>query len=69
MITSCDPALFRFDETGAVVVSGVSWNPCGHMLVNFGGVGGIYCQVAGLHNYPTYMTEEGYQRYMTENHK
>lgn len=28
---------FDFNNTYAIVVSGASWNPCGHMLLNTGG--------------------------------
>jgi hypothetical protein len=61
--------VFDFNRAYAVVVSGASWNPCGHMLLNTGGVGGWYFHVAEIRGRPKFMGEAGYQRYLAENGK
>jgi hypothetical protein len=66
---SCPPVSFNFAQTWAVVVSGAAWNPCGHLILNVGGVGGWYFHVAGVHTVPRYMNEANYQRYLKENGK
>lgn len=58
-----------FSHAYAVVVSGVWMNPCGHMILNVGGVGGWYFHIAEWHNFPRYMDERGYRRYLADNHK
>lgn len=58
-----------FSNMNIVVVSGDTGNVCGHMLLNVGGVGGWYFQVAFLYDYPRYMDEPGYQQYLSENGK
>lgn len=58
---------FDFRVTKAVVVSGAPWNPCGHMLLNT--AGGWYFHVAEIRGRPRYMREEGYKRFLRENHK
>ena len=58
---------FDFSKTYAVVVSGVT--PCGHMLLNTGGLGGWYFHVAGVYKRPKVMGERGYRRYLLENQK
>ncbi len=60
---------FDFSRAHAVVVSGASWNPCGHMLLNTGGPGGWYFHVAEVRGRPKFMKEEGYRRYLKENGK
>ena len=57
---------FDFSNTYAVVVTGATWNPCGHMLINTGGRGGFYFHIAEVRGFPRYMNEMGYQRYLTE---
>ena len=77
------PRDIDFSLTQAVVVSGATWNPCGHMLLCAGsssdtawythvaGIagddGGVH--VAGVYGYPAFMREAGYQRYLRENGK
>lgn len=61
--------VFDFTRAYAVVVSGARWNPCGHMLLNTGGVGGWYFHVAEVRGRPKFMDEAGYKRYLTENGK
>lgn len=65
----CPSNPFALDQAYAVVVSG-SWpNTWGHMLLNVGGTGGTYFQVAGRRACPRYMDEAGYQRYIRETGK
>lgn len=66
-------------STQAVVVSGASWNPCGHMILCAGtsSDNSWYFHVAGqgvkelmgVWAYPKFMREEGYWRYLRENGK
>jgi hypothetical protein len=68
-----------FTLTQAVVVSGASWNPCGHMLLcaGYSSDTSWYFQVAGqgwregfgVYAYPKFMREDGYNRYLAENGK
>ncbi len=60
---------YDFSRSYAIVVSGASWNPCGHMVLNVGGHDGWYFHIAERKGYPRYMGESGYQRYLTENGK
>lgn len=60
---------FDFSKSYAVVVSGADWNPCGHLLLNTGGLGGYYFHIAEFYGYPKYMDETGYKRYLKENGK
>jgi hypothetical protein len=65
----CPKDMFDFENAYAVVVSGDRFNPWGHMLLNTGGTGGVYFQVAGNRKCPRYMSEAGYQLYLRENKK
>ena len=58
------PHMFDFTRTSAVIVSGDGPNKWGHMLLNTGGVGGMYFQIAGVIAQPRYMNEAGYKRYL-----
>jgi hypothetical protein len=60
---------FDFKNAYAVVVSGASWNPCGHMLLNTGGQGGWYFHIAERKGNPRFMREAGYLRYLKEHQK
>jgi hypothetical protein len=60
---------FDFQNAYAVAVSGASWNPCGHMLLNTGGRGGWYFHVAQRKGQPRFMREAGYHRYLAEHGK
>ena len=60
---------FDFKRAFAVVVSGASWNPCGHMLLNTGGPGGWYFHIAERKGNPRFMREAGYRRYLKEHQK
>ena len=60
---------FKFGDANAVVVSGSSWNPCGHMLLNTGGPNGYYFHIAEVKGRPRYMDHDGYKRYLEENDK
>lgn len=66
---ACLARPFDFSNAYAVVVSGATWNPCGHMIINTGGIGGFYFHVAEFHGYPRYMNEAGYRRYLKEEMK
>jgi hypothetical protein len=65
----CPANMFDFSNASAVVVSGDGPNKWGHMLLNTGGVGGMYFQVAGVITRPLYMDEDGYRRYLRESGK
>ena|SRR5215475_7485689 len=65
----CPVNPFDLGHANAVVVSGDWPNTWGHMLLNTGGIGGMYFQVAGVHAVPRYLTEEGYRRYLKETGK
>jgi hypothetical protein len=65
----CPQNAFALDNAHAVVVSGDPPNTWGHMLLNTGGIGGTYFQVAGVHVCPRYMNEAGYRRYLKETGK
>lgn len=69
VMNACPGSAFDFKRAHAVVVSGAAWNPCGHMLLNVGGVGGWYMHVAETRGFPRYMGEQGYRRYLKENGK
>lgn len=60
---------YDFSRSYAVVVSGDTFNPCGHMLLNAGGRGGWYFHIAERKGYPRYMGQTGYERYLRENGK
>jgi hypothetical protein len=73
------PADLDFTLTQAVVVSGASWNPCGHMILCAGTssdtswyfhiAGQGISELAGIYAYPKFMREAGYNRYLDENGK
>jgi hypothetical protein len=74
------PADLDFTNTWAVVVSGVSWNPCGHMLFCCGtsSSDSWYFHVAGqglrelqgVYAYPKFMRgDHNYHRYLSTNGK
>ena len=65
----CPPTMFDFRRASAVIVSGDGINKWGHMLLNTGGVGGNYFQIAGVRVRPRYMNEDGYQRYLRDTGK
>ena len=78
LLSECPQGL-DFSFTQAVVVSGASWNPCGHMILCVGNssdtswyfhvAGAGVREVYGVYAYPKFMREEGYQRYLLENSK
>ena len=65
----CLAAAFDFRNAYVVVVSGATWNPCGHMIINTGGKAGYYFHVAEVRGFPRYMREIGYQRYLKDEGK
>lgn len=70
-MTVCDPKILAFSDANAVLVSGDGINVCGHaILQTIGSPARHYFQVtAGIYDYPTYMDEAGFERYMKENGK
>jgi hypothetical protein len=78
ILQSCPPDL-DFSNTQAVVVSGASWNPCGHMILSTGtnSANAWYFHVAGqgakevwgVYAVPKFMREPGYRQYLLENTK
>ncbi len=66
-LTGCRARPFRWSDTYIVIVSGARWNPCGHTVLNSGGRGGYYFQIAGDgYEKPFCMDETGYRRYLKE---
>jgi hypothetical protein len=65
----CPQKAFALGHANAVVVTGDPPNTWGHMLLNTGGIGGVYFQVAGVHACPRYLNELGYRRYLKETGK
>jgi len=74
------PSDIDFSVSWAVVVSGASWNPCGHMLFCCGSnsADSWYFHVAGqgvreafgVRAYPKFMRgDSNFYRYLNENHK
>lgn len=78
LLNQC-PADIDFTLTQAVVVSGASWNPCGHMLLCAGVSSSTswYFHVAGdgihelygVYGYPKFMRESQYNRFLRDNGK
>jgi hypothetical protein len=60
-----------FNRTAIVLVTGDGANLCGHVLLYIGGGFGHYYQFSGpaLVDYPTYMNQADYERYLRENKK
>lgn len=73
------PADIDFTMTQAVVVSGASWNPCGHMILCAGNntatswyfhvAGAGRSELYGVYAYPKFMREADYFRYLADNGK
>ncbi|HVM86762.1 MAG TPA: hypothetical protein VMT76_01150 [Puia sp.] len=78
ILQSC-PADLDFANTEAVVVSGASWNPCGHMILCTGTnsanswyfhvAGQGWKELGGVRAIPKFMREDGFRRYLAENSK
>ena len=70
-LDACGVIEINCAETYIVAVSGDGPNVCGHMLLYAGprNGAGYYYQVAGIHGYPRYMDEGGYQQYLREANK
>ena len=62
----CDAVPFNWLAAQLVVVSGTGPNFCGHAIIN---AGSYYFHIDGLNDYPWYMNEAGYRRYIVENDK
>jgi hypothetical protein len=70
-LNACGAIAIDLSAIDVVLVSGASWNPCDHLIL-FAGPrrGGYYFHVAGsVHDFPKYMDEAGYRRYLKENGK
>lgn len=65
-VTACAPCPYNWMDTEVVVVSGASWNPCGHALLR---VGGYYFHIGGFNGYPYRLDEQGFTRYLHEEGK
>lgn len=66
------PKDLDWSRTEIVLVSGDTWNPCGHVLLSVGGGFGHYFQytTASVYGYATYIdSESNFQRYLLENKK
>lgn len=68
-LTACGVVVIDFSSVEVIAVSGDGINVCGHLLLRVNSGGGYYLHVAGLKDYPKYMTESGYSRYLKENKK
>lgn len=68
-LESCDVDLFRYKDFHLVLVTGMSVNKCGHVLLNLGGKGGHYLHIADWQRRPFYLDESHYQTYLAVNHK
>jgi hypothetical protein len=65
-LTSCRAVPFDWRNTSLIVVSGSPPNPCGHAIVC---AVTFYFHVDGAREYPWYMAQAGYGRYLKENKK
>jgi hypothetical protein len=63
---SCRSVPFDWNRVNLVVVSGTGPNFCGHAVVN---AGNYYFHIDGPYDYPWYMNEPGFRRYLKENGK
>ena len=84
-LNECKPGFFDFKRAALVVVSGSSWNPCGHILLKVYrndqyGFGDTYFHysgnkdapgvtLGGSKDYPRHMDNTGFSRYLQENGK
>jgi hypothetical protein len=70
VLTMSDPDVLTFTGASVVIVSGDGPNVCGHaLLYTYGGTDPHYFQIASFYDYPHYMDEAGYQRYLKETGK
>jgi hypothetical protein len=65
-LLQCNAVPFNWAHTHLIVVSGSGPNLCGHAIIN---AGLFYFHVDGINDYPHYMPEVGYRRYLRENGK
>jgi hypothetical protein len=68
-LRACGVVVVSFKQVNVIAVSGDGPNVCGHLLLHVPSGGGYYLHVAGLRDYPKYMTEDGYKRYLKDNKK
>lgn len=69
ILDSCGIVNVDFGKAEVVAVSGDGPNVCGHLLIFSPSGGGYYFHVAGVYNYPHYMSEAQYRRYLKETNK
>jgi len=70
ILEQCGVVDMDCSKVAVVAVSGSGPNVCGHLLIGTGVGGNLnYFHVAELRNYPKYMTETGFRRYLKENGK
>lgn len=67
----CLVHMFDWNVTQVIIVSGDSWNPCGHAMLRVGASpNAYYFHVAPpVISKPRYMREDGFQRYLEEHGK
>lgn len=68
-LSSCGLIDLDLSVTDIVAVSGDGPNVCGHLLLHIPAGGGYYFHVSDPYDYPRYMTETGYKRYLKESGK
>lgn len=68
-LNACLARAFDFNVVEAVVVSGDSWNFCGHMLLRVGADPYYFHTDGNPYARPKFMRELGYRRYLREHKK
>jgi len=63
-LEGCDINFFRYKEFYLIIVSGATYNPCGHALLNIGGEGGFYVHIPARNQRPKILTESQYKTYL-----
>lgn len=65
-LNQCGGLDLDLSKAAVVAVSGDGPNVCGHLMLFVNSGGGFYFHVAELRGRPRYMTQDGYQRYLSE---
>jgi hypothetical protein len=65
-LLQCNAVPFNWSQSRLIIVSGSGITLCGHTIVS---AGAFYFHIDGLNDYPWYMAEVGYRRYLKENAK
>ena len=72
-LEKCHLSFFNKKIWNVVIVSSMFPNPCGHALLNFGGVGGYFAHIEweGVIPFerPFFLDQKGFDRYMKDNNK